>query len=156
MSEEQHEHIPSGNCEICRKSTVFINILPIKRPDGSLITLACQNCTERTDAYCKKHERIHLGFGDNTTACVSCIEGRVNKDGHQIYESFSSALQESHRRVEIQDDLMDWASLSSLITGDPEETCVARAIVTVSERKNITVEEIIPETLDKGSDYLLT
>lgn len=156
MSEERNEHIPTGNCEICLKPTVFINILPIKRPDGSLITLACQSCTDNTDVYCKKHERVHLGFIDTTTACAFCIEERVKNGGPQIHESFSRALQESPGGVEIRDELMEWASLSSQITGNPEDICIARAIVTVSERKNLTVQEVITETLDKGFDYLLT
>lgn len=155
MKTENHEHIPFGNCEICRKTTDTIVSLPIKREDGSLNTLACESCSKESSAYCNKHSSVHIGFADNTSACVNCIENIIDNDALQIYESFSKSLEGTQKEFEILEELNEWASISSQITGDPKWISIVRSIVTVSERKAISVDDVIEKTLEKGSIFLL-
>ena len=65
-------------CELCGStSSDMIVILPIHKQDGSLITLTCLKCAQKSDAYCNQHEAPHLGFEDGSSACKQCIDELV-------------------------------------------------------------------------------
>ncbi len=143
-------------CELCGDSLadIFV-ILPIKKPDGCLDTIACYPCAEKSSAYCKKHERPHLGFeDDDTTACVTCIEetvaGNKNREGN-IFE----ALKNSLSQPEFQ-RLLEMASFSAHITNNSAATCVLRFIATKALRTNLTIDGVLRRIIvDKSVHFII-
>lgn len=103
----------------------------------------------------QKTLKAHLGFIDDTTACIDCMEDKVFRQGFRIYKSFNDALQESPNGAEIKSEIMEWATVSAQVTRSPEEICIARSIVSVSERRGLPVDEVIQETVERGSGFLL-
>lgn len=144
-------------CEICgNNSTPTFVLLPIKQKDGRLDTIACEKCAEHSSAYCKKHKRPHLGFsGDDSTACVMCIEEMiVNKEAQGI--SIFNTLREKLPPMEFN-RLLNWATLSSFATGDSRTVCVLRAIATKALKHKITLDEVLGKVLKARSvDYILS
>ena len=138
-------------CEICGKDSaeVFV-ILAIKKPDGCLNTIACLECAEKSPAYCKKHQRPHLGFADDgTTACALCIEKMVaEKEPEEvnILKSFQKKLPPNERRR-----LLEWAEVSAPITGNSKGICTLRAIATKALREKKNFEEIVEKIVDEKS-----
>jgi len=138
-------------CEICGKDSaeVFV-ILAIKKPDGCLNTIACLECAEKSPAYCKKHQRPHLGFSeDNTTACALCIEEMVSEKEPEelnIFRRFQKELfpEERHR-------LLEWADDSATCTGNSKGICTLRAIATKALREKKSFEEIVEKIVDEKS-----
>jgi hypothetical protein len=139
------------NCEICgKKDPMQIVILPIKKPDGSYITLACLECAKSSSAYCQKHECPHIGFGDGKTmACIDCIEEMVAEEKGRA-ESVLESIENNLVQDELE-DLLEWAKFSSSITGDTEAVCVVRAIATKAKRINKTFQKILDEVVTSKS-----
>lgn len=130
------------NCDICGKEIGEIIVsLSLKRPNGALNTLACQECAENSSCYCQKHERPHLGFeDDNTTACMLCIEELVDEkipEEVAVFEELGKILPR-----EEMERLVEWANDSSIVSGDPGTVCILRAIATKALRLKTTFEEI--------------
>ena len=143
-------------CELCgRTSDDTLVILPIKKADGCLNTIACLECAESSSAYCKRHERPHLGFiGDDTTACAICIEEMVTEK-KPIEMSIFSTLQQKLPEEELN-HLLEWATLSASITGNSEATCILRAIITKALRTKESVEEVAEKVIKtKSVNFIL-
>lgn len=138
-------------CEICKNDIGnTIVLLPIKKPDGCLDTIACLKCAENSSTYCKKHKRPHLGFADDdTTACILCIEEVVAEKRSQEISIFNTLKE--HLPPGEWEDLVEWADLSSSITGNSQATCVLRAITTKALRLNVLVDKIITQILETNS-----
>jgi len=143
----------SLNCEICGADPEEIAILPIKRLGGSLNTIACIPCAVESGVYCVDHNRPHLGFEDDTSACKQCIDEEVLELGPQadlVAGRIEDALPEDQYRC-----LKSWADMSSVVSGDTPNVCIVRSVVTLSLRTGrgirITVDEVVhtkrPDTL---------
>ncbi|XOA42996.1 MAG: hypothetical protein ACKKMO_00800 [Candidatus Nealsonbacteria bacterium] len=137
------------SCEICGKDSEEIVILPIKRQDGSLCTLACLECARKSPTYCKKHNRPHRGFKDGTSACIVCIEEmlvKIKSEKDKVWDSLKKELP-----VEELIRLLEWAEFSAFCTRDPEEVCILRAIITRALRFSKRTEEILQEIINTQS-----
>ena len=130
------------NCELCGCDPDIIVILPIKKQDGCLNTIACLKCSKESGHYCEKHERPHLGFeGDDMSACVLCIEEIVSANLHLADEIFNQ-LNETVSILE-RERLLEAAEIASEITGQSTSVCVLRFIATKALRLKKTINEMI-------------
>jgi len=137
------------SCEICGKDSEEIVILPIKKQDGNLCTLACLECARKSSVYCKKHNRPHMGFEDGTSACIVCVEEmlvKIKSKKDKVWESFKKELP----LIEVL-RLLDWAEFSAFCTKDPKEVCILRTIITRALRFNKSPEEILQEIINTQS-----
>lgn len=151
-----HElEVPFGYCECCGDETEDVNILPIKRSDGALNTLACTPCAEETSAFCKVHEMPHLGFEDESTACAHCINSRVVNEWNEVSENFFKEVDSSENSEEILGLIDEWNAHASKATRQPLEVNLARAIITRSERLHVEPEEVIKQTCEEGVSVIL-
>ena len=67
-------------CKFCGTDPDPIVLVPNieKRKDGQIEIFSCLDCAIKQGVYCEKHESPHTGFsGDETTACLHCIEEEV-------------------------------------------------------------------------------
>jgi hypothetical protein len=142
-------------CGICGEDIGDIIVsLPIKTKDGRFNTLACLKCAEKSSAYCKKHQKPHLGFFDGTTACIDCIEEMI-VENQEEYSDVLFKLKEVLPKEEF-DRLVEWAIVVGEITGNSRLTCVLRAVVTKAKRSNQGIEEVIQKiTEDKSVESIL-
>lgn len=154
MTERSELESRAGDCEVCRKSTNILNIIPQKRDDGSLITLACTECATKSGMFCTDHERPHIGFEDDTTACLSCIEEEVAQKGGEISLIFFGEITKSTKKEEIIRAMENYVETTSIITESPKIHCVARAIVTAALRSGRSTDEVISQTAQEGPAVL--
>jgi hypothetical protein len=140
-------------CEICLNDSDTLVILPIHQPNGSLITIACEKCAEKSSAYCKIHHSPHRGFEDGATACKMCIDNKVEKYSEEIAEKFKMIVDrmESSNLLPFTKWLIDVQEL----TGENENICIARAIITYMERKNITLNHILHDIITAKNANML-
>lgn len=138
------------NCELCGKDANTYVILPIKKGDGSLITITCLRCAAQSPAYCRRHQTPHLGFaGDDTTACRLCIE--------EMVEALKASAGATYVELQVAlspntfEEIQEAVAASSSITGDDEQISLLRFIVTKSLRTGKTIEEIVGELLQQNS-----
>ena len=147
--------VPFGFCEHCEDETEVLNILPIKRANGSLITLTCTPCAEKTSAFCKEHERPHMGFDDESTACRLCINERVEAEWEEVSESFFKEVNSGENREEILTLLDEWNTDASRITHQPLEKNLARAVITRSERLHVGTDKVIKQACEEGAAIIV-
>jgi len=138
-------------CQLCDKDIGdTIVLLPLKRTDGALSTMACLNCAENSSAYCKKHNRPHLGFmDDNSTACIFCIEELVvQKENEEmfVFEKILEAIPPEEKKC-----LLDYATTVARIKQEREATSVLRAVATKALRLKRTVEEMVAQVVIQKS-----
>lgn len=116
-------------CELCHTEQDVFALLPIKQVDGALQTIACRNCGIKAGKYCTKHDIPHTGFdGDETTACLRCIEDEVRVEasqGPRYLVWLTAELPPTER-----DRLQEWFEMVTEITGQDEATCLMRALIT--------------------------
>lgn len=154
MTERSELESRVGDCEVCQKATNILNIIPQKRGDGSLITLACTECATKSDMFCTNHQRPHIGFEDDTTACVSCIEEEVAQKGGEISLLFFGEITKSAKEKEIIRAMKNYVETTSAIMASPKIHCVARAIVTAALRSGRSTDEVISQTVQEGPAVL--
>lgn len=155
---------------MCGRDPELIVLLPKRQPDGKLVTFACEDCSVKSGMYCKKHERPHIGFEDETTACMLCIEDIVRKNGERIAEIFAATISQLDKAPEIQRDIRNWLNkTNSMLSGvslaelplavrflkTPHALNIARAVVTYSQRTKITPEEVIGRVAKEGVGVIL-
>lgn len=145
------EEVKAMKCELCSKDIGdTIVLLPIKRTDGALITLACLNCAENSSVYCKKHSQPHLGFmDDNSTACMPCIEDMAAEKQNEKVLIFAKILEAIP--LEEKERLLDWATTIASIKYERKATSVLRALATKALRLKKTVEEMIIQIVNDKS-----
>lgn len=137
-------------CGLCGKDIGdFVVSLPLKKADGSLSTMACLECAEKSPVYCKKHRKPHLGFIDDTTACIYCIEEMVAENRHKEISIFNNLRQEL--TTEEFERLLEWATIVSSITGNSRKNCILRAIATKAKRSNHSIEEVLEKIIEAKS-----
>jgi hypothetical protein len=139
-------------CKFCRIDPDIIVLVPNKDKgkDGYLEVFACLACSRKEGLYCDKHERPHTGFmGDNTTACLFCIEEEVQarkEEATEVWERLRSVMFE-----EAWEELREEAEISSVITGDDESLSGFRFIVTAAHRHRISSDEIVNRIVQRKS-----
>jgi len=141
-------------CELCGDPSLqLILVLPIKRPNGNLSTMACLKCAENSFAYCKKHRRIHRGFLDGTTACPLCIEEMVKE---RIFEkrNILNTLKQGLPPEEFN-DLLEWANISHVLTGNLRATCVLRSLASNALRTQKSIDEVVKQIISEKSVQLI-
>lgn len=143
-------------CQLCEavESNIWV-LLPIKQSDGRLEIMACLSCAEESPAYCKKHQKPHLGFEDNdTTACDLCIEELILEYKGRfavICDDLEKNLPE-----EQYNRLKEWADDTSELTGDYLYVCLLRALATKALRLKTSIDEIIRQMIQvKSVDLIL-
>jgi hypothetical protein len=128
--------------------------LPVKQINGALESFACIDCAKKSGVYCLKHESPHVGFeGDKSTACLCCIDEEVQhkkKDAPLIVERLLANLPTQEFK-----DIDEVAEISSRITENSKAVCILRFIVTMAQRRNRSVEDIIEETISKKSALVI-
>ena len=138
------------SCELCGQDIGdTIVYLPLKKADGSLTTVACLKCAKSSPAFCKKHEKPHLGFVDHTTACIDCIEEIVAENRHQETHIFNTLVEKFPK--EEYERILEWANILSSITHDSIKTCMLRAIATRAKRSNQSITEVLEEIVENKS-----
>lgn len=157
-------------CEICGQDPNLIILLPKRQADGKYNTLACEKCSVESGMYCQKHDRPHLGFEDETTACIDCIEETLEKDGERIAGMFAAAISQSEKAPEIKQAIKDWFEeieeslghtdlvglpLATRFLESSQALNITRAIVTYSQRKKITPKEVIKKVAEEGICVIL-
>jgi len=60
-------------CEICQSDPDTLLIIPMHQSNGSLCTVACEECAIKQGFYCIDHSKIHIGFNDGSHACPACV-----------------------------------------------------------------------------------
>lgn len=152
-------------CEICgekNKGTVFF--LPLHQPNGSLITMACEKCARASSAFCQKHDCIHQGFQDGSTACITCVEElvlkiRQDKGGYskppKIAEVFA-AIKEEFLPAEFE-DLFEAAKTAQAVTGAPVDVCIIQFIAAKACRSHKSFDDVLVTALcEKSAECILS
>jgi len=138
------------DCEICgKKEPESIMVLPIHKSDGALITIVCEDCGEKSSAYCVKHRRIHQGFDDGTTVCIACVEELIAQERHNARHVADAVMK--HLSLEEAADLREVAEMSSSVTGDPTEVSILRFVASKAKRTKTSVEMVIDIIVSSGS-----
>jgi hypothetical protein len=142
------------NCGLCKKDIgELVVVLPIKQPDGALIVLACYQCASNSNAYCRTHERPHLGFGDGSTACRLCIQASVRSN--------SSAAEDIYERIladlpaEEFEEIREAAEFCIAITGESIQISVLRFVTTVAYRRGWSIDMVVSHLLREESASVL-
>ncbi len=142
-------------CEICNeKDPSTLMILPIHQEGGNMITMACGTCGMASDAYCKKHNRIHTGFADKTTACLLCINAIVDEKRGEA-DAIAGEIKKLFSDYDLE-FLNDYAEISSRLTGDDETVSIVRFLASKAERTKVSFE-VAQKTLKetKSINYLM-
>ncbi len=119
-------------CELRDHEADTLAILPIPKPDGSLITMACLEHARESDYFCLTHDVPHTGFGAGGHTCLRCIDENVRELAYKA-TFYSRQLERGLTFQEFQ-RLSEWAELTSQITGDPPAVCILRATLTTAAR----------------------
>ena len=131
------------NCQFCQAKDIDpIILLPIKKDDKSLDSVACLKCAKESDHYCKDHERPHIGFENSEeTACLACIEQVVSQNKFRaagMLAKLKEALPADHF-VRLQ----EWGEMLIGIIDDSLQNCCVRALATKAARLKIDIDEMI-------------
>ena len=62
------------NCEICGMQSGPVYSIKIPKDSHKPFTYVCKSCAIKKGIFCLKHEILHEGFVDGTTACIACTE----------------------------------------------------------------------------------
>lgn len=137
-------------CEICgKKPPLYIMLLPIRKDDGDLETMACEECGRKSTAFCLKHNAIHQGFDDGSTACIKCINKMVETNTGSALDTKKKIFMSLH--PDEQSRLRQAADMSSSFTGDTIEISVVRFIASKAKRSLQPFERVVNEILQSGS-----
>lgn len=139
-------------CELCKKKdpkTMYI--LPLHQKDGKLDTMACEGCAKKSTAYCLKHDRIHQGYMDGTTACLSCVNELVQSEREiygewQIFQDIMVALDKNDAA-----QLDELADISASIVGDDRAMALLRFLASKACRNGLKVEEVTRRVINSRS-----
>jgi hypothetical protein len=133
-------------CELCHREPNHLVILPLKGADGNLNTIACLHCAEQSPAYCQKHRIPHLGFLDQSTACIKCIDELVESKKAEA-TAILELLKKNLPKKELQ-NLLTWADHPLV---GPRETCVLRFLATKALRSGKTIDDVLRQVIEEKS-----
>lgn len=153
------------NCEYCGVDPNPVVLLNKPQPDGRLTIYSCQDCAIEAGMFCSKHQRPHLGFMDETSACLRCIDEQVAAEGEKIAGALTGRLISSDKREEVEVTLNDWyesmmvesryvgmadLSMALKVRRATHATNIARLVVTKAQRMNIEPEDVIEQVARMG------
>ncbi len=156
-------------CEICGGDPKLIILLPKRQPGGKLNTFTCESCAGESGMYCQKHQRPHLGFEDETTACAACIEETLAKDGERIAGMFAVAVSQSEKAPQIKQAITDYLEeinlmlprvdladlpLAVMFLSTPHALNATRPIIAYALRMEMTPEEVIQKVAKEGPEVI--
>ncbi|MBI2003644.1 MAG: hypothetical protein HYS78_01565 [Parcubacteria group bacterium] len=143
-------------CKFCGTDPDPIVLVPNveKRKYGQIEIFSCLDCAIKQGIYCEKHECPHTGFsGDETTACLRCIEEEVQMKkevAEEVYARICGALPQ-----EELDGLQEFAEDSSVITGDDESVSVFRFVITTAHRFKLPWDQVVVQILERRSAAII-
>src|SRR3989344_259200 len=143
-------------CKFCGTDPDPVVLVPNveKRKDGQIEIFSCLDCAIKQGIYCEKHDSPHTGFsGDETTACLRCIEEEVQtkkEAAEEVYARICGTLPQ-----EELDELKEFAEDSRVITGDDESASVFRFVMTTAHRLKLPWDQVVVMTLERRSAQLI-
>ncbi len=136
-------------CEICNDPNPKLTMmLPLHQPNGKQITAACEKCGINSKAYCPKHERVHQGYRDNTTACLGCVEDLVKKSYPEVQQMWTRL---ATLPPVLTDDLEDMIDTRVAISKSSKDEVLLKIFAAKALRMNLTIEEILKGVLESQS-----
>lgn len=117
--------------------------LPIKRPDGSPITVACKSCAEKSSAYCCLHNHEHFGYVDGTTACYDCVNELLHSNisrADSIHDQILSTLEPNDLET-----LAKWANNMRAMTHESLPVTTLRYVCTKALRSKLTIDDVLAQ-----------
>ncbi len=139
-------------CEKCgREDAKSFMILPLHRESGELDSIFCFGCAVESGAYCKKHQMIHQGFIDGTTACIMCIEEKMMTFRHQassIFSDIQSAIPYG-RLKEV--GLIERLEVSARLMRSNHSIALLRFIASRAQRERVPVQAIVKRIKEERS-----
>ena len=144
------------HCKFCGTDPNPVILVPNieKAKDGVIEIFSCLDCAIKQGIYCEKHQNPHTGFtGDNSTACLRCIEEEVQAKkevAKEVYDRICGALPE-----EELDELQEFAEDSSVITGNDESVSVLRFVMTTAHRLKMPWDQVVVQILKQRSAQLI-
>jgi hypothetical protein len=139
-------------CEICNQDRNTYYILPIPKPGGSYITIACEECAKKSSAYCQTHDQVHMGFNDGFTLCRQCINYAVEASGEKLGEEFVAQINLNQYPW---DELKEYADSLSPITKESLNQIIGRTIIIAAMKARVAPQETIRQTISMSDPYLL-
>jgi len=144
------------HCKFCGTDPDPIILVPNieKGKDEMIEIFSCLDCAIKNEIYCEKHQSPHTGFtGDNSTACLRCIEEDIQakkEEAEEVYARICGVLSQ-----EELDELQEFAEDSSVITGDDESVSVFRFVMTTAHRLKLPWNQVVVQILERRSAALI-
>lgn len=139
-------------CEICGRDPDGYYILPICKPDGSYITIACEKCAKASSAYCRTHDKIHMGFVGGFTLCKSCIDEAVEAAGEELGVALVAQID---LKVYPWAKLDEYAEFVTSFTHEAKNRVIGKAIIIAAMKAKVTPKKTIRQTVSMGDPYML-
>lgn len=143
----------AGECHLCGCDPEVLVLLPPSKKYPKEAVLSCVSCALRHGVYCQMHQVPHTGFGDDTTACLRCVNEKAAE-----CESFGEELLRTVRAqisLEEREELEDWLDRVSWITEATEELSLMRVVVARAFRSHVPIEAIERRILEEKSIRIL-
>jgi len=142
------------NCEICGvKEPAVLALLPIPKEDGSLNTIVCEKCLEKSTAYCQKHRQIHLGFADGTTVCPHCVDEMKARTRH-LAESLQDRIRQVSKPDEFE-EVSEHVKGASYIMNWSADEALHHFLITKAMRAKLDTEKILSIIIKERLPLLL-
>lgn len=142
--------MPKMRCELRDHEADHLAVLPIPQSDGSFDTMACLDHARETEFFCRRHDHPHIGLGNGTHACLSCIEEQVAELAPQAPE-ISKKLSQGLPQAEF-DRFLEYSLGISVITYEGDLYIpILRAVITSAERLGKPWELVVEEALSRRS-----
>ncbi len=116
-------------------------LVPVRSPDGGLAVFSCVDCSKKNGLYCERHNVPCVGFEDQTTACLFCIEELVkfeHRRANEVAEKVKNSIDEYDRKR-----LRRSAKVSAQVTGSSEDIAILRFVASRAIRDKVSIEHII-------------
>lgn len=142
------------NCEICgAKEPTTLALLPTHKEDGSLNTMVCERCFEKSPAYCRKHQQIHLGFTDGTTACPRCVDEMKVRTRH-LAESLQDRIRQISKPDEFK-EISEYIKGASYIMDWSADEALHHFLITKAVRAKLDAEKVLSTIIKEKLPLLL-
>lgn len=123
--------------------------VPGRQFDGALSATTCRDCGVRLGIICETHNFPHLGFDDDTTACIKCVQ-------EIIEECTISQIQNTWRTLQEKIPKSAWNDLHEdnyFAVSDP--LMLLHCIATRAMRNKTTIDVIVKQIIAAQNFRLL-
>gem|GEM_PF-6441186 len=138
------------DCEICERQTDTLVILPIRRKNGALQTLACEECSRASGRYCLSHDMAHGGYEDDTSLCHKCLFEMIAEERVNESEYFRTVT--SNLAGEKLEDLNDWLDAVEYLTKSRAEALL-RALAIRALRDKTDIGSVVRKIVADKTAY---